>query len=148
MASFGSYSEHRDRDVRLKSAVTAIKALLPLELYPAHKRELLDICLWKITEVDGKWKTRYRSFDAIDADASVKLQHEHVIEKQKLISLLMAGKESVESIVEKAIGCVVTKSEHDLLTSISRSDQTLDGWDRYRKAGIRVFDLKTKTEIL
>ena len=142
-----TYKEHKDREARVKSAVTAIKAIILLNLYPAHKRELLDICIWKITEADGKLKTRYRSIDSLQSNSETKLQHEHVIEKQKLVSALIAGQESIEDIVEMAIGCVVTKAEHRILTAVSRSEPTLDGWNRYKKAGIKVFDLKTQREV-
>ena len=84
---------------------------------------------------------------ALDATADTKLQHEHVIEKQKIVSAILSGKESIDNIVERAIGCVVTKEEHSLLTSVSRLDPTLEGWNRYKSAGVRVFDLQAGTEI-
>ena len=83
----------------------------------------------------------------MQSNSETKLQHEHVIEKQKLVSALIAGQESIEDIVETAIGCVVTKAEHRILTAVSRSEPTLDGWNRYKKAGIKVFDLKTQREV-
>jgi len=141
------HKEHADRSFRIKSAVTAIKALVGLDLYPAHKRELIDICIWKITEADGKLKTRYRSIGSLESGPETKLQHEHVVEKQKLVAALLEGKESVEAIVERAVGCVVTKDEHVLLTAASRLEPTLDGWERYKKAGIRVFDLAKGKEV-
>ena len=49
------YKKHKDHEKKIKSAITAIKAILPLELYLAHKKELLSICIWKITEADGKY---------------------------------------------------------------------------------------------
>lgn len=142
-----TYTEHKEREIRITSAVNAIKAILPADLYPAHKRELLDICIWKITEADGKWRTRYRSLGALEASADTKLQHEHVVEKQKIVSELILGNDSVENIVARAVGCVVTKDEHVRLTSVSRHDSSLDGWNRYKAGGVRVFDLKTGKEV-
>lgn len=147
MLELPQYCEHRDREIRIASVITAIETILPLNLYPAHKRSLLDRCIWFVTEADGKFKTRYRSIGALGADASTKLQHEHVTEKRKLVSLLVSGEDDAKNIVENAIGCVVTKDEHDLLTKVSRKDPSLDGWSRYKKAGVRVFDLKLQKEL-
>lgn len=33
-----SYTPHRDREQRIPGAITAIRAILSLELYPAHKK--------------------------------------------------------------------------------------------------------------
>lgn len=128
------YIEHKDRDIRIKSATVAINAILPLDLYPAHKRELLSVCIWKITEADGKYKVRYWSEGSISSN--VKLQHEHVYERKTLISRLLDG-EPVESVICDAVACMVTKTEHERLT---RSKQI--GWARYKDAGVRVFDAK------
>ena len=130
-----SYAEHKDRDVRISSAITAIEAILPLALYPAHKKELLSICIWKITEADGKKKLRYWSKGAIDNESS-ELQHEHVHERKELISRLLSG-EAVELVVADAVACMVTKKEHSQL----RASKSL-GWLRYKESGIRVYDAK------
>jgi hypothetical protein len=44
------------------------------------------------------------------------------------------------AIRDNACGCVVTIEEHDALTRIDRQDKEVDGWDRYRRAGIAVID--------
>ena len=131
------YVEHKDRAERIKSAVTAVEAILPLELYLAHKKELISVCIWKITEADGKSKVQFWSEEAI-MDQGGKLQHEHVYERKELISRLLSG-ESVDSVVADAIACMVTKDEHLIL---SKSDS--NGWQRYRDSGIRVYDSKAQ----
>jgi len=130
------HKEHKDRDARIKSAITAIEAILPLTLYEAHKKELLGICIWKITEADGKnkKKLRYWSGGAMDNESS-KLQHEHVHERKELISRLLSG-EAVESVVADAVACLVTKEEHSRLGASKNS-----GWLR-KECGIRVYDRK------
>ncbi len=50
------YKPHPDRDMRISSAILAIQHIAPLNLYLAHKKELLSVCIWKITEADGKKK--------------------------------------------------------------------------------------------
>jgi predicted GTPase len=130
-----TYKEHKDRTLRIQSAIKAINALLPLDLYPAHKKELISVCLWKVTEADGKSKVRYWSEGAIN-NQQEKLNHEHVHERKELISRLLNG-ENVESVMNDAIACMVTKEEHQLLGQSLKS-----GWERYKESSIRVFDTK------
>jgi hypothetical protein len=77
------YKQHLDRDKRISSAKLAIRALIPLDLLLAHKKELLSVCIWKITEADGKTKVRYWTEAAIVASKH-ELQHEHVHERNEL----------------------------------------------------------------
>jgi hypothetical protein len=111
-----------------------MKSLLPLNLYPAHKRELLSTCLWKISEADGKHKVRYWSVGAINAAKVVKLHHEHVVERSELVQRLLSG-ESVEQVAEDVTACMVTPLEHEQLGLSTQS-----GWDRYRDCSIGVYD--------
>lgn len=127
------YAPHKDREIRIASAITAINALLPLNLYLAHKKELLSTCFWKITEADGKFKVRYWSEGALSAPTS-SLRHEHVFERKELVSRLLSG-ENVDSVINDAIACIVTKDEHLTLGLSSKS-----GWNRYKDCGIKVFD--------
>ena len=112
------YKQHKDHDEIISSAYFSVKSLSALNLYPRHKRELIDVCIWKITEVDGKYKTRYRSEGALHITDSSKLHHEHVFEKKHLIDSLLEDPDSYKSILDTAIGCVVTREEHALLTSL------------------------------
>lgn len=130
-----TYREHKDRLNRIQSAIIAINALLPLDLHHAHKTELIRVCLWKITEADGKKKVRYWSEGAM-SNANAKLQHEHVHEMRELISRLLAGEE-IRNVVNDAVACMVTEQEH---ASLRKSSST--GWQRYKDAGINVFDSK------
>jgi len=129
------YKQHKDREQRILSAATAINALLPLELYAAHKKELLGTCIWKITEADGKTKVRYWSEGAIGSDKR-SLQHEHVHERRELIHRLLSG-EPVEIVIKDAVACMVTKEEHRRLGLSNES-----GWLRYKDSGIQVYDSK------
>lgn len=131
--SLPTYVPHRDHDVRIASATMAIRALIPLEFYPAHKRVLLSDCIWMITEADGKMKVRYWSEGALE-QPQPKLHHEHVNERRMLIQRLLNG-EDVTSVVADAVACIVTRDEHKQLGTSS-----LQGWGRYREVGIRVYD--------
>ncbi len=127
------YKFHKDRDERLRSAKEAITALLKLDLYLAHKKELLDVCIWKITEADGKYKTRYWSEGATKSEEKY-WRHEHVHEKKELITRLIKG-ERLETVFDDMVACTVTKEEHSLLSKSSSQ-----GWQRYRDANIKVYD--------
>jgi hypothetical protein len=127
------YIPHKDREVRINSAHIAIKALLPLDLYLSHKKELLSACIWKITEADGKLKVRFWSEGALAAPPK-ELRHEHVFERRELITRLLSG-EDVDSVLNNAVACIVTKQEH---VALSRSAKS--GWERYMDCKIRVLD--------
>lgn len=133
------YTRHKDAERRIRSAVTIIKALLREELYPAHLREFLSNALWKITEADGKYKTQYRSRAAMTAPRN-QLQHEHVFRREKMVDAILAQPDQVDTIVARAVGCLVTKEEHARLHDIVGD---VDGWQRYKLAAIEVIDLAT-----
>jgi hypothetical protein len=138
-----TFVPHAKATERRASAIQLVKMLLkhkdPLVLR-AHIRELLTTLLWKITEADSsKYKTRYQSQGAIERSAGVKLQHEHVYQRAKMIdALLIAEPDQIDEILGLAVGCTVTTEEATLLAQFD-SDY---GWERYRKAGITVLDTK------
>jgi len=134
-----NYDPHPEREARVSSAMTAIAALLPLSLDKTHKRELLSVCIWKITEADGKWNLRFRSEAAMAKSGSSDLRHEHIYTRKHLVDRLLDG-ESVELVMAHTIACVVTAAEAKALDGIPADIQ---GWARYRKARIRVRDLAT-----
>lgn len=138
------YKRHPDVDERIQSALIAIKAILPLALYPAHKRELLSTCLWKLTEAEAynKYGLRYQTPAALEVPKQEK-QHEHVFERKKVIEALIANPDRFEEILSNVVACTVTKEEHRRLTKLSYLHPELEGWKRYRAAGLSVLDLAT-----
>jgi hypothetical protein len=130
---------------RASSATAAVRAILAApdapDVLPSHRRELLSLCLWKITEAEGgKYGTRFRSRAALSAPRA-ELAHEHVYERQKLVDALLAAPADDDAVVARAVGCVVTRREHARLTAVSRARPELDGWERYEAAGVKVVDL-------
>jgi hypothetical protein len=110
-------------------------------LLPEHRRECMRIALWKITEAEagrtGKHRTRFRSMASLSGEA---LRHDHVFQQAKMLDALMEAKpEGVDAILRNAVGCTVTKEEHYLLDRYKH----LDGWERYKQAGIVVIDMET-----
>jgi hypothetical protein len=131
----------------VRSAVAAIKGILPLEIINEHKRTHLSRMIWAITEAHGKYKTRFRSQGVLTAP-DCKIQHEHVFTRKELISEIMKNPESCERILENAVACVVTEEEHRALTTVGREHPNLKGWDRYRQAGITVYDMLSRERYL
>jgi hypothetical protein len=137
------FRERLDKEQRVKSAITLARLLLQDEqgVMERHRRELLDILIWKITEAESmnKFRTKYCSIEAYSLP-DVKLEHEHVFEKEKLISeLLRCDVTETETILSVAVACVVTTKEHERLKGLPKS---LHGWDRYMAAKIPVVDVQ------
>lgn len=123
---------------RVESAKHAIRAILAMDgILERHRDELLSLMIWKITEAEGKYTLRYRSEGSL-TDPSAKKHHEHPFPRRWLIAQLKAHPTRVDEILERAFGCVVTIDEHRRLSSVPPH---LLGWDRYKAAGIRVFDV-------
>jgi hypothetical protein len=135
--------QHRDRDRRVRSAVAIIQALLRLQreepdiLYPAHLRKFLRNCLCHITQANGKRNLCYRSKASLTAPPD-QCQHEHVFRCKEMVQKLIDNPDQVESIVDGAVGCIVTKQEHDTLNQVDSDCPDIDGWDRYEEAGIEL----------
>jgi len=135
------FKSHPKADERRRSAVAIIRVLLSNkkpEVLPEHLRELLDTMLWKITEADGKYKTRHQCVGALQCKNKKLLRHDHVYPKEKMIDALLNAKpENVEEILAIAVGCIVTVEEH---LRLSQFDGEHYGWSRYRRAGVVVMD--------
>jgi hypothetical protein len=144
------FKPHLQSEARKLSAITLIKYLLAKkdkpEVLSAHRRELLDVPLWKITEAESsKYKTRFQSQGALDCGRKAKLRHDHVFQRSKMIAALeKAAPHEVDDILEIAIGCTVTIGEN---THLSEFDEEY-GWERYRKAGVMVIDTQTGERVI
>lgn len=146
------YRPRPDRDARLAAIRELISHILVLQggsLVDFYKRKAIDRLLWKITEVDGKYRTRFRSEGALSIDRRENrrlraagqrlLRHEHVFTRSWLLDELLERPTEVGKILDLAIGCVVTEAEHQRLTAVRYAE----GWERYQAAGVRVFDMST-----
>jgi hypothetical protein len=122
---------HRDREI--ESARHAMEGIVSLDILHRHKKELLSVCIWKITEADGKWNVRYWSAGAVESDKR-NWTHEHVYARSLLADRLLEGEDS-QRVVADAVACIVTREEHAALGRVEGS-----GWERYRRAGLHVFD--------
>ena len=136
-----THAPHRLADARRKSAIALVKTILCLndpDVLPVHRRELLTVLLWKVTEAESsKYRTRFRSEGALACTDPKQLRHEHVFQRAKMIDeLLKAEPSEVGEILAKAVACTVTLGEADCLAKQGEHY----GWERYRRAGIVVLD--------
>lgn len=132
-------------------ATTGIFHLLAnqMQFNRRHLKELLGVLLWKYTEAEGKYKTRYisrRAYEIIYGGAGTpedfkKLRHEHVWERDLLIETLLANPSEALQILKSAISCTVTAEESIALTLATHAVKSGDRWERYHKAGVEVIDM-------
>lgn len=118
----------------IESATSAVRQILAMEdVIEKHKREMLSDMIWKISEANGRWNTRYFSEGVLNDD-DTKLQHEHVVTRKQIIDQLLENPEKYKTILKKVAACVVTTDEHQ------RLNNSESGWERYKQSGIRVWD--------
>lgn len=113
-------------DEVIKSAITAIKGILVLQINNEHKETLISRMVWAITEAHGKYTTRFRS-EGVLTNADCKIQHEHVYTRKELIAKILKDPAQCEKILDNAVACVVTEDEHRLLTRVSKENPRLKG---------------------
>jgi len=135
-----NYKPKASRNADLASLKSAIDSILNMEvILPKHRRILLDRTVWAITQVDGKYNLRYVSKRALETKDKSKLRHEHVYPRKFIIDLLIDNPINYSDIIDDyAVACVVTKDEHTKL------DNAGDGWKRYERSGVEVYDLNEK----
>jgi hypothetical protein len=146
-----AFRQHEFAEERKHSSHVLIRILLQENagLSDEHRQEFLRLALYKVTEAEGahKLRTRFMSDAAIalvkamGSDADKELQHEHVFQRAKMAEALIKARsnpDAVDELLSAAVGCTVTKDEHHHLSEFKH----LDGWERYRKAGIAVIDTK------
>lgn len=135
------FARRHDADERIASAVNAARAILAADLVPAHKRELLSVCIWKLTlaEPVNKYATRFVSVAALRCARRDRV-HEHVFERSRLVHSLIDGRLPLDQLPARAVACVVTRGEHARLARVVAENPGLEGWGRYRAAAIAVVD--------
>ena len=139
-----TFVPHKAAETRRASALRLVEVIAPLEIDESIKRKMLSHSLWFVTETEGtsKYRTRFMSKRAIGKD-SKRLHHEHVIPRKVLVDAMMREPHRAAEIANTAIGCTVTRKEHEALTKLDESEPGVVGWDRYRRAGIVVIDTAT-----
>ncbi len=134
------------RSDQAEGKIASARALVELSLrdtvmLPTHRKHLIKLAQWWVTEADGKWKTRFKSSKVLqlardEPGSQVRINHEHVFGRAELADRILKDPSQVDSVLELCIGCIVTVDEHQQLSAL----RGLQGWERYRVAGIEVCD--------
>lgn len=132
------YVPHRDADARRAGAVRLAQVLVTADgLHPAHRRHALSNAVWWYTEADGKLKIRFRSIGVL-SEPDAKVHHEHVVPRKLLVDRMLADPDGIPEILAACLACLVTVEEHRRLAAVAAD---LEGWERYRAAGVQVVDM-------
>ncbi|GAA1815663.1 hypothetical protein GCM10009682_40740 [Luedemannella flava] len=138
------WQPHPQDEAHFTSAVAVSQfAVSSPDLTDKHRIRLLNDAIWYRTEAASKIRIRYRSGGVLALGSAAPavwrkvIRHEHVQTRASLIARMLAEPDQVEAILAEATSCLVTVDEHHLLTQY---DISANGWDRYRLAGIDVYD--------
>ncbi|WP_426502809.1 hypothetical protein ACPPVO_34915 [Dactylosporangium sp. McL0621] len=138
------WQSHPEDDAHFRSALAVARfATSSPDLTDQHRLRLLNDAIWYRTEAASKIRLRFRSGGILalgfPAPASWRklVRHEHVQIRASLIARMLAEPGHVQNILAEATSCLVTVDEHVLLT---QHDSSSAGWERYRLAGIDVYD--------
>jgi len=138
------YKRKADADAQMDSAFEVLQTVLNNpNITKKHKKEVINIMLWNVSQIDGKYSVQYRS-EGVLHDEDEKVQHEHVITRKEIVNSLLEHPDQVKEILEQVLACIVTESEHKKLSLVKDAK----GWERYEKAGIKVFDMVTNERII
>ena len=140
------YVEPADLHEKLQDVVVVLKSLLSLDVNLPMKKRMLVHAIWEVTHASGSFKSRYRSAGVING-IGADIQRDHVFQKKALVDWLLKKPHEAEKVVQSALSCVVTKSEHIRLTQYSRSHPEVNGWERYQNSGVTVYDMLTGKEM-
>jgi len=131
-------NDERERERASWRAVIR-QTLAMTDVLEGHKRRCVRHALLYLTRVG--WPRGIRYWSVAARAQSTKPQHEHVYRRAVMAeALLMAAPNEVDAILDQAVACAVTASEHARLTQLDR-ELDLDGWARYLAAGVPVVDL-------
>ena len=125
---------------QIKISCLAILEILKMSFPDEYKKSLMHNMIWKISGANGKDKTLYCSMKALKGNEEV--QHEHIFTIDSIKKRFLKysnDKNEFDRTVSLIIGCSVTKTEHKELTKLGYTK--IIGWERYKKAGIKVLDM-------
>lgn len=132
-----------DRAHFMSAVAVSRFAVSSRDLTDNHRKRLLNDAIWYRTEAASKIRIRYRSGGVLalglvaPSEWRKAVRHEHVQTRASLIARILAEPCQVEAILAEATSCLVTIAEHHSLT---QHDKNAAGWDRYRLAGVDVYD--------
>jgi hypothetical protein len=134
----GSATAQKLADIRI-----LLSAVRSLEIGKALKKRMLVHGIWEVARATGDFCGRYRSETVIRFEGC-KIQRDHIYQKSTLVEQLLGASPDIDSIMDRARCCIVTAEEHEKL---HRLQKNFDGWDRYRAAGVAVYDMQSETRV-
>ena len=129
------YCEPEGLQSRIDSLQEIIAVLRDSQLPLDSKKRMLNHALWEVSIARGNFAPAFRSKLVVAGLRGTKIQRDHVYKRKQIVQDVLKQKEPLEAILKRVIHCVVTEEEHERLT---RVPENLDGWERYRAAGIEV----------
>jgi hypothetical protein len=122
---------------------TLLECLRRLQIGQRLKKAISIHAIWQVAVVTGGTYSRFRS-DSVIRKAGLPIQRDHIYKKRILVEQFLASAPDLDAIIERARCCIVTVEEH---TRLHKIDPDLDGWDRYKKAKVIVYDMVDKTRV-
>jgi len=136
----GPFVERPDKENQMAYLYTIAKAIRFCNVPEVHKKRFLREAIWKVTHLNRDFFGRYRSEGVISEPFERRIERDHVIRKNTIMRRLLAGNETLQTIFNDVIHCVTLREEHLQLTQFDRENPDTDGWDRYRRCGIAIYD--------
>lgn len=135
-----------DEADRLQDIKYLLETLRAVKINPRVQKMMLDRTVWLVVELTGNFYSRYRSHGTLSQPYQ-KIQRDHIYTRKALVAELQSENADLQSVIERAQCCIVTKEEHGALTRVPKDVQ---GWDRYRQASppVRVRNMETGDEIV
>jgi hypothetical protein len=128
---------------RLEDVKTLLDMLRGLPVALPLKKRMLAHGIGEVAKATGDFCGRYRS-EAVIRNPGQKIRRDHIYQKRTLVEELLGPAPNIDSIIERACCCIVTEEEHVKLHALSPK---LDGWERYRAAGIVVYDMQNESPV-
>jgi len=135
------FSPNVDWEERVTGAKACIAAIHDLDINRVVKTRMLNHAIWELTRAQREADAPFRSEGVVFGDLGVKIQRDHVFRRAQFIEELDQGRD-LDEILSDLLLCIVTCEEHRRLTQADKEDSAVNGWERYRRAGIKVFDCR------
>ena len=135
------YTESSATRQRLDEVKVLLDAIRRLPIGLALKKRMLVHGIWEVAKATGDSQGRYRS-ERVIRTVGLQIQRDHIYKKNALVEELLGASPDLDKVISRAACCIVTAEEHHGLHSVGVH---LDGWERYRVAGVVVYDMIDET---
>ncbi len=147
------FKRHKNANKRKERAKEAIEVVLSIKkLHVSVKKDVLRRLLyaWTQAEPQNPHATKFQSASAMSKiHARGSLVHEHVWTRKSVVEELSnnaTDTKAIGKILNRAIACTITRDEDNALRVSDnkfKHNKRHNGWTRYKKAGIDVYDVVT-----